>query len=283
MINMGRVSTRPVSLSLGVIIVCAAVGLWLAPGFKGRSAARSGAAGAAAAGGPAAGPWVVAGLPPTPAGFAIPPAQDLGRAADETRWAPVIHPAAARSDPSFASPIVNGLPSRTPEGTTNLVVARRELTRGGVEWVDVSLPSLRARGREGWVPRSVLGGWSFVDTRVIVDRRRLTLTLIEGGRVVFRAPVGVGTPANPTPAGTFYVRDRVSGFTSPMYGPLAFGTSARAPHLTDWPNGGYIGIHGTDQPQLIPGRISHGCIRLRNSAILTLGRLMSVGTPVIVR
>jgi hypothetical protein len=34
---------------------------------------------------------------------------------------------------------------------------------------------------------------------------------------------------------------------------------------------------------LIPGRISHGCIRMRNRDILTLGRLLPVGTPLTVR
>jgi lipoprotein-anchoring transpeptidase ErfK/SrfK len=63
---------------------------------------------------------------------------------------------------------------------------------------------------------------------------------------------------------------------------VAFGTSARSAVLTDWPSGGFIGIHGTDYPELIPGRISHGCIRMRNSDILRLGRLMPVGTPLTV-
>jgi lipoprotein-anchoring transpeptidase ErfK/SrfK len=67
-----------------------------------------------------------------------------------------------------------------------------------------------------------------------------------------------------------------------FYGPVAFGTNARSPVLTDWPGGGFIGIHGTDEPQVIPGRISHGCIRLRNSDILKLARLMPVGTRVVV-
>ena len=30
---------------------------------------------------------------------------------------------------------------------------------------------------------------------------------------------------------------------------------------------------------VLPGRVSHGCIRLRNDDIRTLVRLMSVGTP----
>jgi lipoprotein-anchoring transpeptidase ErfK/SrfK len=165
----------------------------------------------------------------------------------------------------------------------NLIIANGEVTRDGMTWVRASLPALTSAGAEGWIPRSSLGGWSFVDTRALVDRRRLRLSLFRAGRVIFRAPVGIGTADNPTPPGTYYIRDRLTSFASPAYGPLAFGTSARAPHLTDWPDGAYVGIHGTDQPQLIPGRISHGCIRLTNSAILRLGRLMPVGTPVTIQ
>jgi lipoprotein-anchoring transpeptidase ErfK/SrfK len=63
---------------------------------------------------------------------------------------------------------------------------------------------------------------------------------------------------------------------------VPFGTSARSAHLTDWPDGGFIGIHGTDQPQLIPGRVSHGCIHMRNADIVALGRLMPIGTPLVI-
>ena len=39
-----------------------------------------------------------------------------------------------------------------------------------------------------------------------------------------------------------------------------------------------MGIHGTDRPDLLPGRVSHGCIRMRNADIRRLSRLMPVGT-----
>jgi lipoprotein-anchoring transpeptidase ErfK/SrfK len=100
---------------------------------------------------------------------------------------------------------------------------------------------------------------------------------------VFTAPIGVGLPRWPTPRGEYYVRERLAGFDDPFYGPVAFGLSARSPVLTDWPGGGYVGIHGTDRPSLLPGRVSHGCIRLRNADILRLARLMPLGTPVTVR
>ena len=133
------------------------------------------------------------------------------------------------------------------------------------------------------MPRRALGGYHFVITRLVVDRARLQATLLRGGRPVFRAPVGIGAPTFPTPAGAFYVRDRVTSLRDPFYGPVAFGTSARSATLTEWPGGGFIGIHGTDRPDLLPGRVSHGCIRMRNADIVRLARLMPIGTPVIVR
>jgi L,D-transpeptidase catalytic domain len=226
-------------------------------------------------------PSSYAGEPLTalPSAFTTTRSVSLTSAADVTRWAPVLRATVARLAPSFDSAAVGWVAARTPEGTTNIVVADGELEHHGVVWVRVGLAVL-PNGTEGWVPRSSLGGWSFVDTRLVIDRIRLTATLFRAGRVIFRAPVGVGASGTPTPAGTFYVRDRLRGFTNPMYGPLAFGTNARSPTLTDWPAGGFIGIHGSDHPGMIPGPVSHGCIRLTNAAILRLGELMPIGTPV---
>jgi len=53
--------------------------------------------------------------------------------------------------------------------------------------------------------------------------------------------------------------------------------------LSDWPGGGVIGVHGTDEPGLIPGRVSHGCVRLRNGDVNRLRRLMGLGTPILIR
>jgi len=214
-----------------------------------------------------------------PRAFATGRPVPLGDARDVARWAPVLRTTVARRSPSERSAAVARVPARTPEGTTDIVEASGEVERRGQLWVRVRVAAL-PNGTEGWMPRRFLGGWSFVDTHLVIDRARLTAILLRAGRVIFRAPVGVGAAGTPTPAGSFYVRDRLSGFSSPMYGPLAFGTNARSPTLTDWPDGAFVGIHGTNRPDLIPGRVSHGCIRLKNAAILRLGKLMPVGTPV---
>jgi len=219
---------------------------------------------------------------PLPSVFTADRPTPLAHTTGVTRWAPVLQAIVAHRAPSFHSPTAGRLATRTSDGTTNIVVAHDEVERHGVLWERVGLAVL-PNGTQGWVPRGALGGWSFVDTRLIVDRKRLTATLLEGGRVIFRARVAIGAPGTPTPAGRFYVRDRLSDFKSPMYGPLAFGTNARSPTLTDWPGGGVVGIHGTDHPGLIPGRVSHGCVRMTNAAIVRLGKLMRIGTAVTIR
>ena len=198
------------------------------------------------------------------------------------RYAFVLRQGVARSAPRRTSAVVARLGRWTPEGTTNLVlVLDGRRTRRGV-WIRVRLATL-PNGRTGWVKRKLLSDWKEVRTRLIVDRRRLTATLYRRGRVIFRAPVGVGQTHWPTPRGEFYIRNQLYGFGNPVYGPIAFGTSARSAVLTDWPGGGYIGLHGTNQPSILPGRVSHGCIRMKNGHILRLARLMPVGTPLTVR
>lgn len=198
------------------------------------------------------------------------------------RWAFVIRRVVARSAPSRTAAPLARLRLLTPEKTTNLVVVLEgRRTESGV-WVRVRLPIL-PNNTTGWVPRRTLGSWRMVRTHLLVDRRRLSLTLYRAGKPVFWSRVGVGRPQWPTPTGQFYVRNMLFGFDDPFYGPVAFGTSARSTVLTDWPGGGYIGIHGTNEPGILPGRVSHGCIRLRNADMVRLARLLPVGTPLTVR
>jgi hypothetical protein len=220
--------------------------------------------------------------PPEHPAFEVGQPRLLSRAETAARFAPVLRAVQARSRPEAGATSVAELQTRTPERTANVVLVVGERDEPSGAWVHVRLPVL-PNSRSGWVPRAALGGYEFVHTHLVVDRERLTATLFDDGRAIFRAPVGVGKPASPTPSGEFYVRDRVSGFGDPFYGPVAFGTSARSAVLTDWPDGGFVGIHGTNEPQLIPGAISHGCVRLRNADIRKLARLMPVGTPLTIR
>jgi hypothetical protein len=200
-----------------------------------------------------------------------------------TRWAYVLEPVAARKAPTSAAPLITVISPKTADGLPNLVLAlasRRDAY--GRAWVRVRLAIL-PNNSTGWVRRESLGDLHLVRTRLVVDRARLLIALWRNGHVLFRAHIGVGQPRWPTPRGEFYVREKLAGFGDPFYGPIAFGTSGRSAVLTDWPGGGYIGIHGTDEPDLLPGRVSHGCIRLRNADIRRLAALLPLGTPLSVR
>ena len=214
--------------------------------------------------------------PLTPA-FGVPEPKRLGERAS-AQWAPVHQSAKVRVDADAASAAVAPLPLATPEQTTNVVqVLDRRPTTSGV-WVRVRVPGV-PKGKEGWVPRKALGSPRSVATELLVDRARHRVTLTRHGRVVFTAPAAVGASGSPTPSGSFYIRNRLTRYRSAFYGPIAFGTSARSAVLTDWPAGGFIGIHGTNRPELIPGNVSHGCVRLRNRDILRLDAIMPIGTP----
>lgn len=193
-----------------------------------------------------------------------------------------------RTTDVFARPIesarvVMRLRPVTPEHVPHVVYLLGGSIDGrGRYWLRVQLPRL-PNGSSGWIPRNAVGSFHTVDTHLVIERSRFRATLYRRGRPVFRSIVGVGKPHWPTPAGRFYVRERLTGFTDPIYGSLAFGTNGRSAVLTDWPGGGFIGIHGTNQPEILPGRVSHGCVRLPNASIRRLDHLMKIGTPVTIR
>ncbi|MEA2469485.1 MAG: hypothetical protein QOE38_483 [Thermoleophilaceae bacterium] len=201
----------------------------------------------------------------------------------QTRWANAVVRALVRRHPSRRARAVTRLHFDTEDGYPEVyLVLERYTDSNGRSWLKVRLP-MRPNGRAGWVPELALGQLHAVRTFLRVDKHRLRATLYRDGRRVWRAPVGIGKPGTETPSGNFWIRERLHVRSrGSLYGPLAFGTAAYS-KLSDWPGGGVVGIHGTNQPGLIPGRPSHGCIRVRNRAILRLGKLMPIGTPVLIR
>lgn len=200
-----------------------------------------------------------------------------------TRWAHPVRRAPIRWMPNRAARRIAPTHYLTPDGFPEVYVVLRSWRDSRLHsWIEVRIP-MRPNGRTGWVRRSALGPYYRVRTLLVVNRPRLHATLYGRGRRLWGAPVGIGKPSTPTPAGRFWIREK---FRTPgiggLYGPVAFGTSDYSV-LSDWPGGGIVGIHGTDQPFLIPGRPSHGCIRVRNAAVRRLWRLMPIGTPVRIR
>jgi hypothetical protein len=206
----------------------------------------------------------------------------MTRLSDErlvTRWAHSVARAPVRRRPDGRSNGITRLHFDTEDHFREvyLVLASYKDVNGDT-WLRIRLP-MRPNGRVGWVRGAALGRLHVVHTFLEVDRRRLRARLFRSGRLIWRASVGIGRPGAETPRGRFWIREkfpvRASGT---IYGPFAFGTAAYS-RLSDWPRGGVVGVHGTNEPGLIPGRPSHGCIRLRNAKIRRLWRLMPIGTP----
>ena len=180
--------------------------------------------------------------------------------------------------PNTRSGVLNRLAFYTPDSealqTYQFLGTRRV---GSTLWQHIAVP-MRPNGQTGWVKRSWLGGTQVVHTLIVVNMPTETMTVYNHGKVIFTAPVGTGAPGTPTPAGHFWIAEAFSS-NDPFYGPWAFGTTDRATD-TDFPDDSIVGIHGTNEPNLIPGDPSHGCIRLKDADILKLKSLVSIGTPV---
>src|SRR4051812_38662081 len=206
-----------------------------------------------------------------------------GRLSDErtlTRWASALEPTPIRRAPRPDAASLARLRYYTEDRLPEIYVGLEQAVGAdGRAWIRVRIPR-RPNGTTGWVPRAALNGWHVSTAFLAIDRRGHEAVLYRGSRAVWRSRVGVGKPGTPTPTGRYYVRERIRNLAgNPSYGPVAFGTSAYS-RLSDWPGGGVIGIHGTDEPRLIPGAVSHGCVRVPNRAIRRLARLLSVGTPI---
>jgi len=226
---------------------------------------------------------------PAPAGAPEPPAPDApppARLSDETtltRWAHAVARARAYEEPAANARPVGRLRLLTEDGFPEvylLLVSRQDAA--GSTWIQLRLPQ-RPNNVTGWVRPSALGPVHVVRKRLVVDRTSLRVTLYDRGRPRFRAAVGIGAPSTPTPAGSFWIREKLHVRGNPLYGTRAIGTAAYSNALTDWPGGGVVGLHGTSRPGLIPGRPSHGCIRLRNRDIERLYSLTPIGTPLLIR
>jgi hypothetical protein len=196
-----------------------------------------------------------------------------------TYWAYAVKDTPVRSAPTARARTIDRVHLWTEDSLPEdyLVLAQEVYPRS--TWFKIRLPG-RPNGRTGWVPEQALGTLRVTHKHVVVDERRQRLTLYVWGRKLFSAPVGIGKPSTPTPTGDYWVREKFVVYPAdPFYGPYAFGTSDYST-LSEWKHGGIVGIHGTNEPSLIPGAPSHGCIRMKDSDVSRLWPLLAIGTPV---
>lgn len=157
-------------------------------------------------------------------------------------------------------------------------------TDGGGEWIRVMLP-VRPNDRTGFVPASSVE-ISRTNLRAFVDLDGRSMRIERDGDTIEEFTIAVGADHNPTPAAPAFVTELLQP-PNPggAYGPYAFGLSIHSDQITEFGDGGdgQVGIHGTNQPQLIGGAVSAGCVRLRNEDIEAMvSREIPLGMPVFI-
>jgi lipoprotein-anchoring transpeptidase ErfK/SrfK len=163
---------------------------------------------------------------------------------------------------------------------TVLPVIGQPVRRGGRSWLHVRLPG-RPNGHTGWITKRAtlpaVTSWHLVvrtsSRRVIVYHRSRLVR-------IFKAIVG--KPSTPTPRGQFFVEESVRLSRHSVGAPFALALSARSNVLQEFAGGpGQIALHGRDNIGGVLGTaVSHGCVRLADSAIRWLSKRIGPGVPV---
>jgi lipoprotein-anchoring transpeptidase ErfK/SrfK len=146
-------------------------------------------------------------------------------------------------------------------------------------WYKISIP-MRPNGTMGWIPARTASLFPTV-AEIDVHRASRTIDLYSHGAHVWHAIIAVGAPGMETPLGHYYVAARFVPFDDPFLGVFGEETSGYS-RLTEWPGGGWFGIHGTDMPQLLGQAVSHGCIRVSNLTATKLRQYAPLGTPIVI-
>lgn len=148
------------------------------------------------------------------------------------------------------------------------------------DWVQVYLP-IRPNGSTGWIKAAdvdlTVHPWRI---RAYLDEFRLEV--LNAGEVVFTTDIGVARDNAPTPGGLYFTTELLRPpDPDTVYGTYAYGLSGFSETFLEFNGGaGQLGIHGTNEPELIGQAVSAGCIRLRNDDIDYLVETLRVPTGV---
>ena len=103
---------------------------------------------------------------------------------------------------------------------------------------------------------------------IVISLAQRRLLLFQNGQAINSWPVGVGKSSSPTPSGYYSIVNKRPNPGGP-FGAMWLGLSQPS-----------YGIHGTNNPSSIGGRVSKGCIRMYNKDVLALARIVPIGTQV---
>jgi lipoprotein-anchoring transpeptidase ErfK/SrfK len=221
----------------------------------------------------------VAGPSPGASGSAA-PAQTP---APVPRWqvAKAVGPVVAYRAPSTSAAVRQRFDKVNANDFPSVFLVRSVRQVGGTTWYDVWLP-IRPNESHGWVREGSVAIYT-TTAKIVIHLAKRRLLVYRRGALVATFPVAVGMPQLPTPTGIFYINQKLRPPTlGGPYGVLALGLSAYQPRLPNWPQGGPVAIHGTDQDALIGQAISHGCVRMHNADVLKVTALVPTGSPVVI-
>lgn len=163
---------------------------------------------------------------------------------------------------------------------TTLPVVSLGSSQGAAGWYEVRLAQ-RPNGSTGWVSGNEVVADTITEA-IVIERAAHRLTLFDEGVKVASYPICIGTASNPTPSGSFCALGVITPSAGGPYGPFAIPTSAYSETLIDWPGGGVVGIHGTNNPSSVGKSVSHGCVRMYNKDITELVQVVVPGTPIFI-
>ena len=107
---------------------------------------------------------------------------------------------------------------------------------------------------------------------IFIDLSESQLYLFLDGKLIKKYPIAQGRPDTPSPIGIWEINSKARNWGS------GFGTRWLGLNVP-W---GRYGIHGTNKPNSIGYRASHGCFRMRNRDVEELYELIPYKTRVVV-
>jgi lipoprotein-anchoring transpeptidase ErfK/SrfK len=124
---------------------------------------------------------------------------------------------------------------------------------------------------------------------LIVDLSDRQVSLFQDGTQVASYEIAIGQAGWETPTGQFKVMNLQSDpmwqhpFTGEVF-PPGEANPLGSRWIGFWTDGKHqIGLHGTNQDDLIGQAVSHGCIRMRDADIQTLYNQVAIGTSILIR
>lgn len=193
----------------------------------------------------------------------------------------IVHPAA--TVPLYAvpgGPAIAALPAQQKFGelTTDTKIPVIAEEPG---WAQVLLPS-RPNGSTAWIyldnPAVSTERSKF---RVVVDRARFTLSLVERDTPIGTWTIGIGRPGAITPSGRTFILSSILDTGPKSFSPVILPLGSHSDTFSSYGGGpGTVGIHTWPTATVFGRASSDGCVRVPPDALDVISRTVPLGSVV---